>query len=127
MVDVHVGARLRKKRILEGLSQEKLGETLGVTFQQIQKYEKGVNRIGPSRLQTAARLFGVPVNFFFEDSSLQLEKAPGFLEGPGPGYVSDAEAVQIERLTQAFSQIKHEAMRQRLVELAEAMAGKPLS
>ena len=65
-IDIHVGSRLRKSRRMVGISQEKLGEALGLTFQQIQKYEKGVNRIGASRLQQAADILGVPVSFFFE-------------------------------------------------------------
>jgi DNA-binding XRE family transcriptional regulator len=65
-VDIHVGSRLRKRRRMLGVSQEKLGEALGLTFQQIQKYEKGINRIGASRLQQAAEILGVTVPFFFE-------------------------------------------------------------
>ena len=76
-VDIHVGSRVRLRRMMLGMSQEKLGEHLGITFQQIQKYEKGTNRIGASRLQHIARVLTVPVAFFFED-------APG---SPGPGGV----------------------------------------
>ncbi len=68
-IDKHVGARVRMRRIMVGMSQEKLGEALGITFQQIQKYEKGTNRIGASRLQAAARILAVPVNYFFEGAS----------------------------------------------------------
>ena len=66
-VDVHVGGRVRMRRILIGLSQEKLGEQLGLTFQQVQKYEKGSNRISASRLWQMAKILGVPVSFFFDD------------------------------------------------------------
>jgi len=65
-IDRHVGSRLRMRRVLVGLSQEKLGDALKLTFQQIQKYEKGMNRIGASRLQEISGLLGVPVEFFFE-------------------------------------------------------------
>ena len=68
-IDVHVGSRVRLRRNMLGMSQEKLGEALGITFQQIQKYEKGANRVGASRLQAIATVMNVPVSFFFEDSS----------------------------------------------------------
>ncbi len=66
-IDVHVGARVRLRRMLLGMSQEKLGEHLGLTFQQIQKYEKGINRIGASRLFDLSQVLGVPVQFFYEE------------------------------------------------------------
>ena len=66
-VDVHVGSRMRMRRQLLGMSQEKLGELLGITFQQVQKYEKGANRISASRLYYSAKILGVPVQFFFEE------------------------------------------------------------
>lgn len=66
-IDVHVGNRIRMRRQLVGMSQEKLGELLGITFQQVQKYEKGANRISASRLYLSAKILGVPVQFFFED------------------------------------------------------------
>ena len=67
-IDVHVGSRVRLRRNMLGMSQEKLGEALGITFQQIQKYEKGANRVGASRLQAIATVMNVPVSFFFEDA-----------------------------------------------------------
>lgn len=66
-IDVHVGNRIRMRRQLVGMSQEKLGELLGITFQQVQKYEKGANRISASRLYLSAKVLGVPVQFFFDD------------------------------------------------------------
>ena len=69
-IDIHVGSRVRLKRTMMGLSQEKLGESLGVTFQQVQKYEKGANRIGASRLQQIAAILKTPISFFFEDARL---------------------------------------------------------
>lgn len=67
-IDIHVGSRVRLRRNMLGMSQEKLGEHLGITFQQIQKYEKGTNRVGASRLQAIASVLKVPVAFFFEDA-----------------------------------------------------------
>ena len=67
-IDTHVGSRIRLRRNMLGMSQEKLGESLGITFQQIQKYEKGTNRVGASRLQAIANILDVPVSFFFDDA-----------------------------------------------------------
>jgi transcriptional regulator with XRE-family HTH domain len=67
-IDIHVGSRIRLRRTMLGMSQEKLGEALGITFQQIQKYEKGTNRVGASRLQNISTILNVPVSFFFEDA-----------------------------------------------------------
>ena len=66
-IDVHVGTRVRRRRTLLGMSQEKLGEALGLTFQQVQKYERGINRIGASRLFDLGRVLDVPIGFFFDD------------------------------------------------------------
>lgn len=71
-VDVHVGARVRLRRTLLGLSQEKLGDALGLTFQQVQKYERGVNRIGASRLYALSHVLDVPVSFFYEEMPAAL-------------------------------------------------------
>src|SRR5437868_4665490 len=80
-MDVHVGSRVRLRRMLLGMSQEKLGEHLGLTFQQVQKYEKGVNRIGASRLFDLAKVLGVPVQFFYDEAPLGAQgsgsAAPG--------------------------------------------------
>src|ERR1700752_5241949 len=84
-IDVHVGSRVRFRRMLLGMSQEKLGEKLGLTFQQIQKYEKGINRIGASRLLDLAQVLGVPVQFFYEEapSGESSQLVPdGFAEKP---------------------------------------------
>ena len=67
-VDAHVGSRVRLRRMLLGMSQERLGESMGLTFQQVQKYEKGVNRIGASRLFQISKILDVPVQFFFEEA-----------------------------------------------------------
>src|SRR5262245_27340102 len=92
-VDVHVGGRVRLRRMLLGMSQEKLGEHLGLTFQQIQKYEKGINRIGASRLFDLSQVLGVPVQFFYDEAPSGAQSAgaaaPGFAEQPDESYVVD--------------------------------------
>src|SRR5450759_645440 len=80
-IDVHVGTRIRLRRTLMGLSQERLGEALGLTFQQVQKYERGVNRVGASRLFDLSRVLDVPVSFFFDDMPLALADATGGVVG----------------------------------------------
>ena len=124
-VDVHVGGRVRMRRILIGLSQEKLGEQLGLTFQQVQKYEKGSNRISASRLWQMARILGVPVAFFFDDipDTPNESSQPGFGESAGEtalmDFLSSTEGFQLNR---AFSQIEQPNVRRKLVELAKALA-----
>ena len=86
-IDVHVGSRLRMRRMMLGMSQVKLGEAFGVTFQQVQKYEKGVNRMGSSRLQQAADILGVTVPFFFEGATGGTYKPDG--SAPSPAYVNE--------------------------------------
>src|SRR5436190_11215269 len=81
-VDVHVGSRVRLRRMLLGMSQEKLGEQLGLTFQQIQKYEKGINRIGASRLFDLSQVLAVPVQFFYEELATGANRGAGFGERP---------------------------------------------
>src|SRR3989304_6941124 len=88
-IDKHVGARVRMRRMMISMSQEKLGDKLGITFQQIQKYEKGTNRIGASRLQQIALVLGVPVAFFFEGAPIPEGSPKGLGESPSPAYVSD--------------------------------------
>lgn len=121
-IDRHVGSRVRMRRLLVGLSQEKLGEALGITFQQIQKYEKGANRIGASRLQQTAKILGVPVEFFFEGAPAG-DAVAGFGEMPQPSFVSDfmatSEGVQ---LTKAFVRIADPQVRRRIIDLVEAIA-----
>lgn len=87
-VDRHVGARVRMRRILLGFSQEKLADALGLTFQQVQKYEKGTNRISASRLQQISGALGVPIDFFYSDGAPASE-AGGFAESGKPGYEAD--------------------------------------
>jgi transcriptional regulator with XRE-family HTH domain len=127
-IDRHVGSKVRLRRMLIGMSQEKLGEALGLTFQQVQKYEKGTNRIGASRLQQIAQILNVPVEFFFEDAPhavLPNQPVMGFSEAPSTAYISDflstSEGVQ---LMKAFVSIRDAKVRRKLVELVNAIAGE---
>src|SRR6478736_10001969 len=88
-IDKYVGSRVRMRRIMLGMSQEKLGDALGLTFQQVQKYEKGTNRIGASRLQQISNILQVPVSFFFEGAPHVGHHSSGMSEAPSPAYVSD--------------------------------------
>jgi transcriptional regulator with XRE-family HTH domain len=119
--DIYVGSRVRMRRKMMGMSQEKLGERLGITFQQIQKYEKGTNRIGASRLQKIAEILEVPVSYFFPDQSSDV--AMGLAEEGGPGYVVDflstAEGLELNR---AFARIKNAKVRRKMIELVRAVA-----
>ena len=124
-VDKHVGSRVRMRRMLVGMSQEKLGDALGVTFQQVQKYEKGTNRIGASRLHQIAATLGVSVEYLYEGAPDLQAQASGFAEGAGSAYVSDfmttSEGLQ---LMKAFVKIGDPRVRRRLVDLAAALAGE---
>jgi transcriptional regulator with XRE-family HTH domain len=122
-IDSHVGTRVRMRRILVGFSQEKLGEALGITFQQIQKYEKGTNRIGASRLQQAAQVLGVPVNFFFEGAPSESGLTNGFAEPSAPMYMADFSGTpEGHQLISAFLKIKEPKLRKKIIDLVVAMA-----
>ena len=119
-VDKHVGSRVRMRRMMLGMSQTKLGDGLGLTFQQVQKYEKGTNRMGASRLQHISHILQVPVPFFFEG-------APGQTKGngnaPSPAYVSEFLATTDGvALTKAFMRIEPR-LRRRIADLVEEIAG----
>src|ERR1700692_3098236 len=88
-IDKHVGSRVRMRRMMLSMSQEKRGGPLGLTFQQVQKYEKGTNRIGASRLQQISHILQVPVAFFFEGAPSLHGPTEGMKEAPSPAYVSD--------------------------------------
>jgi len=106
-----------------GMSQEKLGDALGLTFQQVQKYEKGTNRIGASRLQQISNILQVPVSFFFEGAPNNSNPESGFEEAPSPSYVSDFLATSDGlALTRAFMRIKTPKLRRRIVDLVEQIA-----
>ena len=121
--DKHVGSRVRMRRMMLGMSQEKLGDGLGLTFQQVQKYEKGTNRIGASRLQHISRILQVPVSFFFDGAPEIPGQATGLSEAPSPSYVSDFLATSDGlALTKAFTRIKDGKLRRRIVDLVEQIA-----
>ena len=123
-IDKHVGSRVRMRRMMVGMSQEKLGESLGITFQQIQKYEKGTNRIGASRLQQISVVLGVPVAFFFEGVPTVGPKTEGFSETASPTYVSDFLATSDGlALTRNFMRISDAKVRRRIVDLVASIAG----
>jgi transcriptional regulator with XRE-family HTH domain len=127
-VDKHVGSRIRMRRLMLGMSQEKLGDGLGLTFQQVQKYEKGTNRVGASRLQHISQLLQVPVPFFFEGAPHLPGQPSGTEPAPSPAYVFNFLATTDGlALTKAFMQIKQTSMRRRIVHLVEEIAGDDLS
>jgi len=126
-IDKHVGSRVRMRRMMLGMSQEKLGDALALTFQQVQKYEKGTNRIGASRLQQISQILQVPVAFFFEGAPHLSEG--GFKEGaegaPSPTYVSEFLATSDGlALTKAFMRIPDAKLRRRIVDLVQQIAGE---
>lgn len=122
-VDKYVGSRVRMRRIMLGMSQEKLGEALGLTFQQVQKYEKGTNRVGASRIQQIAEILQVPVSFLFEGGPTGLAKADGSSEAASPSYVSDFLATTDGlSLTRAFTRISDAKLRRSIVDLVEQIA-----
>jgi transcriptional regulator with XRE-family HTH domain len=122
-IDRHVGTRLRMRRVQVGLSQEKLGDALGITFQQVQKYEKGTNRIGASRLQLAAKVLNVPVNFFFEGTDAATDLQSELTDAaPGESVASFARTSEGVQLISAFLQIKEAKLRKKIIDLIGAMA-----
>ncbi|HZL39637.1 MAG TPA: helix-turn-helix transcriptional regulator [Pseudolabrys sp.] len=121
-VDKHVGSRVRMRRMMLNMSQEKLGDALDLTFQQVQKYEKGTNRIGASRLQAISNILQVPVSFFFEGAP-HMPGHSGMGEAPSPAYVSDFLATTDGlSLTKSFMKIRSNKMRRRIVDLVEMIA-----
>ncbi len=126
-VDVHVGGRIRLRRTLLGMSQERLGEALGLTFQQVQKYERGTNRVGASRLWDLSRVLDVPVSFFYEDMSEDVAgKSPRLIGG----LRDEPETVEADPLTKretlelvrAYYRIQDALVRKRVFDLAKALA-----
>lgn len=124
-IDIHVGSRVRLRRMMTNMSQEKLGEHLGITFQQIQKYEKGTNRIGASRLQSISSVLQVPVSFFFDGAPNPAGATnPSGMEENSSSYMveflSSPEGLQLNK---AFSRIPDAKVRRRIVELVRSLAG----
>ncbi|WP_134496224.1 helix-turn-helix domain-containing protein [Microvirga pakistanensis] len=117
-IDAHIGSRVRSRRIKLGMSQEKLAEALGLTFQQVQKYEKGVNRIGASRLLQIATILDVSIEFFFEET-------PGF---PKTGAADDDEMAEFlmkpgsDRLVRGFLRLKDDEVRKKVADLVDWLA-----
>ncbi len=126
-IDKHVGSRVRMRRMMLGMSQEKLGDALALTFQQVQKYEKGTNRIGASRLQQISQILQVPVAFFFEGAPHLADgnaMADNLEPAPSPTYVSDFLATSDGlSLTKAFMRIPDPKLRRRIVDLVQQIAG----
>ncbi|MEO0035787.1 MAG: hypothetical protein RLZZ501_1810, partial [Pseudomonadota bacterium] len=130
-IDIHVGGRVRLRRTLLGMSQEKLGEAIGLTFQQVQKYERGANRIGASRLFDLSRVLDVPVSFFFDDMSEEVSKKspreilrPEFDSG-AEDYVHEPDPMtkrETLELVRAYYRITDPHVRKRVFELAKALA-----
>jgi len=123
-IDVQVGTRVRLRRMLIGMSQEKLGELLGLTFQQVQKYEKGVNRIGAGRLFQVAHILGVPIDYFYEGVNGANEGTPGFADSGGASppvmeFLSSGEGLQ---LSLAFMKIKDPKVRKRVLDLVKSLS-----
>ena len=126
-IDVQVGSRVRLRRNMLGLSQEKLGTAIGLTFQQVQKYERGANRIGASRLHELSRVLDVPVSFFFDD--MDPVRAPaipgGFAEPPAEAFDSDPmRRRETVELVDAYYAVEDAAVRRRLLDLARALAAE---
>ena len=127
-IDVQVGNRVRIRRMLIGMSQERLGDLLGLTFQQVQKYEKGVNRIGASRLFDLARVLAVPIQFFYDEAPAEQTEtysAPGFAERPAESYVveflSTREGLELNK---AFVKIADPKVRRSVVDLVRSLSGE---
>lgn len=126
-IDVHVGNRVRMRRMLVGMSQEKLGDALGLTFQQVQKYEKGANRVSASRLYQMATTLGVPIQFFFDDLPVsdRSSDADGLSEGDSAGVLMDfLNSTEGFQLGRAFSSIEDPTVRRRILELVKSLSVK---
>ena len=127
-IDIHVGGRVRFRRMLLGMSQEKLGERLGLTFQQVQKYEKGINRIGASRLFDLSQVLGVPVQFFYDEAppgdSMGAPLGLGMAERPQEGFVIDfLSSREGLELNKAFVRISDPKIRRAIVDLVRTLGG----
>lgn len=125
-VDIHVGARVRLRRTLLGMSQEKLGEAIGLTFQQVQKYERGANRVGASRLYDLSRVLEVPVSFFFDDmpdeiSTKSVHERREMSESPDPFDNDPMNRRETLELVRAYYRITDPTQRKRVFELVKAM------
>jgi transcriptional regulator with XRE-family HTH domain len=129
-IDVHVGARIRLRRTLLGMSQERLGESLGLTFQQVQKYERGVNRVGASRLFDLSRVLDVPISFFFDDMPDSLSANFGGVPSRRPGASAESQDPfgddtlsrrETLELVRAYYRITDPSIRKRVFDLIKSM------
>lgn len=120
-VDRHVGSRVRMRRTLIGMSQEKLGEALGLTFQQVQKYEKGTNRISASRLQQISGILGVTIDYLYGGADAPEGQSGGFSEAPVP-YEGELLTTDALKLLRAFHRIPDPRMRRKVVEIAALLS-----
>jgi transcriptional regulator with XRE-family HTH domain len=120
-IDIQVGNRVRIRRMLIGMSQERLGDLLGLTFQQVQKYEKGVNRIGAGRLFEVARILNVPIDFFYEglNATNPSGESTEAVAPPVMEFVSSGEGLQ---LSLAFMKIRDAKVRKRVLDLVKSLA-----
>ena len=126
-IDIHVGKRLRLRRTIVGISQEKLAETLGITFQQVQKYEKGINRIGSSRLFDISKTLNVPVNFFFEEyNEGGAANSKYALAEDNANFEHEDNTKNRETMTlvKAYYQISDPKVRKKALELIKSLADK---
>lgn len=134
VIDIHVGSRIRLRRTMLGMSQERLGNALGLTFQQVQKYERGTNRVGASRLFDISRILDVPIAYFFDDMPERIAESPlsgprgrtyGFAEQPEP-FNADLDEQLSSRetldLVQAYYRIADPSVRVRVLELMKSLA-----
>jgi transcriptional regulator with XRE-family HTH domain len=127
-IDVHVGSRVRMRRMMLDMSQTTLGEALGITFQQLQKNEKGTNRIGASRLQQMSHILQVPVSFFFDGAPHVPGQSNGYGAAPSPSYVTDFLASSDGlALAKALMRIEEPELRRSIVNLVEEIAGDDVS
>ena len=124
-VDKHVGARIRMRRMIVGLSQDRLGKSLDVSFQQVQKYEKGHSKIGASQLSQMAKALGVPVDYFFQGTPVSLHESVGFQDTTSGKYVAEFLATnEGVQLNQAFQKIKNQKVRRKLIDLMNSLASE---
>ncbi|MEX0644498.1 MAG: helix-turn-helix transcriptional regulator [Parvularculaceae bacterium] len=121
-VDIHVGGRVRLRRMLLGMSQDKLGEALGLTFQQVQKYEKGVNRIGASRVFEIAKILDVPIQFFYDDFGGRSAQSYGFAESEDGGFMALLHSPEGVQLCRYFAEISDPKVRRRVLDLVKTLA-----
>ena len=122
-IDVHVGARVKLRRMILGMSQETLGKSLGLTFQQIQKYEKGVNRIGASRIFELSKLLDVPIQYFYNDYGDTIGAASDTARSDdGDMFMTLVNSPEGVQLCRSFSEIKDPQVKKRVLELVKSIA-----